>query len=106
MNNMPLTLQVPGVPKSHDCIRGSGVRFIEVTYFLSYPLNSYFFYYLLAQVHFQNEFSLLPLFAKAEWLQKDSFVKRSHESFTFNLALTKSLFSVHINALRIRKGLV
>lgn len=98
MNNMPLTLQVPGVPKPHDCIRRSGVRFIEVTYFFKLSVKQIFFYYLLAQVHFQKEFSLLPLFAKAEWLQKDSFVKRSHESLAFNLALTKSLYYVHINA--------
>lgn len=43
MNNMPLTLQVPGVPKSHDCIRGSGVRFIEVTYFFKLSVKQLFF---------------------------------------------------------------
>lgn len=55
---------------SHDCIRSSGVRFIEVTYFLSSPLNNYWLSInCWLSSMFQKEFSLLLGLAEVEWPQ-------------------------------------
>ena len=83
---------------SHDCIWSSGVRFIEVTYFLSSPLNSYWLTInCWLRSIFQKEFSLLLDSAKVGWLQ----AKRSTQKRVFSLLWSTVYSPVQLHGNRL-----
>ena len=72
-------------PVSYDCIAGSGIQLEQVTYFLSYPLTSFWFQIdRLRSVFLKVEFSLLSAYGKS-WITWERHYYTSLKSFAFDL---------------------